>query len=481
MATERKPVMSTVHDAQVGAVEQRGIDLVPENERHGKPRDLFFMWLGTNTNVFYIINGALLISLGLSFLQSLWIILIGNIVGFFLLGLTSLQGPRTGTSTFAINRAAFGPNGGRLLAFFNWLTLVGFEGSGVALAVIALLTLMHSLGWSAADATWVKIVVILLVAAVQVYIPTLGHATIMVVQKVLAWVFVAFFLIVTILIASKAQLTGGHAGTFATITLGFALMVSAGGISWANTGSDYSRYLPKNAKPSAIFWYSSLGGMLPAILLEIVGAAVAAQLPNASDPISGLPSALPAWFLAPYLLLLFFNLLAVNAIDLYSSGLTLQTIGLRVKRWVATLIDMVICTVLAAIAIFNANFNTLYGEFLSLLIIFLAPWCAIYLTDAWLRRNTYNAEGLLARVGGPYWYQGGINPAGIIAMIGGMIASALWLNSTLLQGPLSRLFGNSDMSVFTGFIVAGVLYLLLARVFVLSKRAVQDEVQSAGK
>jgi cytosine/uracil/thiamine/allantoin permease len=66
-------------------------------------------------------------------------------------------------------------------------------------------------------------------------------------------------------------------------------------------------------------------------------------------------------------------------------------------------------------------------------------------------------------------------------MIGGMIASTLWLNSTLLQGPLSRLFGNSDMSVFTGFIVAGVLYFLLARVFVLAKRPVQDEVQSAGK
>jgi len=63
--------MSTSHDTQVGVVEQRGIELVPENERHGKPRDLFFMWLGTNTNVFYIINGALLISLGLNFLQSL--------------------------------------------------------------------------------------------------------------------------------------------------------------------------------------------------------------------------------------------------------------------------------------------------------------------------------------------------------------------------------------------------------------------------
>jgi purine-cytosine permease-like protein len=144
----------------------------------------------------------------------------------------------------------------------------------------------------------------------------------------------------------------------------------------------------------------------------------------------------------------------------------LQIIGLSVRRWQATLIDMAICTVLAAIAIFNSDFNTLYGQFLALLIIFLAPWCGIYLIDAWMRRDTYNAVGLLARVGGPYWYQGGVNPAGIIAMIGGMIASALWLNSPLLQGPLSHLFNDSDMSVFTGFIVGGVLYWILARVLV---------------
>ena len=455
--------MSTTQEPQAGTIEQRGIEAVPASERHGRPRDLFWMWLGTNANVFYIINGALLISLGLNFLQSLVIILLGNIFGFFLLGLTSIQGPRTGTSTFAINRAAFGRNGGRLLAFFNWCTLVGFEGSGLALAVIAILTLFHAAGLSVSDAVWFKVVVILVVAALQLYVPTLGHATIMVVQKVLAWVFLIFFLLVAIFILGKAQLTGGSAGSFATLTIGFALMVSAGGISWANTGSDYSRYLPETSSPGAIILAASLGGMLPAILLEILGAAVAAQIANASDPISGLPAALPAWFLIPYLLVLFVNLLAVNSIDLYSSGLTLQTIGIPVRRWQATLIDMVICTALAAVAILNANFNTLYGQFLALLIVFLAPWCAIYLTDSWMRRNTYNTAGLLARIGGPYWYQGGVNPAGLIALIGGMVASALWLNSPLLTGPLSHLFGDSDMSVFTGFIVAGLLYWLLAR------------------
>ena len=114
-----------------------------------------------------------------------------------------------------------------------------------------------------------------LVAALQLYIPTLGHATIMVVQKILAWVFMAFFLVVAIMILGKAQFTGGQTGSFGVMTVGFALMVSAGGLSWANTGSDYSRYLPSTARPSAIIWWASLGGMLPAIVLEIVGAAVA--------------------------------------------------------------------------------------------------------------------------------------------------------------------------------------------------------------
>lgn len=85
--------MSIPHDTQAGVVEQRGIDLVPVSERHGRPRDLFFMWLGTNTNVFYIINGAIVISLGLNFLQSLLSPWLGNLA--FLYGLHQPAGSLT--------------------------------------------------------------------------------------------------------------------------------------------------------------------------------------------------------------------------------------------------------------------------------------------------------------------------------------------------------------------------------------------------
>jgi nucleobase:cation symporter-1, NCS1 family len=472
--------MSTTQGSRAGTIEQRGIDIIPESERHGRSRDLFFLWLGTNTNIYYIINGVILISLGLTFLQSLFVILIGGL-SFFLVGLTSIQGPRTGTATFAINRASFGPRGGRVLAFLSWITLVGFEGSGVALAAIALLTLTSSFGWSIGNTVWFKVVVILVVAGLQIYIPTLGHATIILVQKISAWVFAIFFIAIAFMIGNKVQFASGHPAPLATMTVGIAMMVSANGVSWSNTGSDYSRYLPSNTRPRSIIWAVAIGSYVPSVLLEILGAAIATRLPGASDPISGLPAALPGWFLIPYLLLLLFNLLALNAIDLYSSGLTLQTIGLKIKRWQATMIDMVICTILATIAIFSSGFNNLYSQLLSLLIVFLVPWAAIYLVDSWQRRNAYISAGLLAQEGGPYWYQEGFNLAGVIAQIGGMVAAALWINSPLFQGPFSHLFGGSDMSFFTGALVSGLLYWILSRIFVAPhSHRVSSELQQEG-
>lgn len=107
--------------APESVVEAHGIDLIADAERHGRPRDLFGMWMGTNLNVFYVVNGAVVISVGLSFCQSVLAMVLGNLA-FVTVGLTSLQESKTGTSTFAVSRGAFGPNGGRGLSFFNWVT-----------------------------------------------------------------------------------------------------------------------------------------------------------------------------------------------------------------------------------------------------------------------------------------------------------------------------------------------------------------------
>ena len=99
--------------------------------------------------------------------------------------------------------------------------------------------------------------------------------------------------------------------------------------------------------------------------------------------------------------------------------------------------------------------------------MWLAPWCAIYLTDSWLRRNRYDPASLLASSGGLYYRQGGVHWPALIALAAGMIAAALWLNAyPPYVGPLaSRLGGplGSDFSVLLGLIAGGGVYWLLAR------------------
>jgi len=455
-------------------IESHGIDLIPASERRGVPRDLFGMWAGVNLNVFYVVNGAVIISLGLSLWQAALAILIGNLA-FFAVGLTSLQGPKTGTSTFAVSRASFGPKGGRALALFNWITCVGFEASGLALVVLAVLAIMEKVGIPATPG--VKVAVILIAAVIQGVLPLIGHAAIVTVQRRLAWVSTVLFAVMAVMVAPHLHLgTLTHGHGWEPVTLAIALIVSGGGLSWANTGSDYSRYLPRTVSPRSVFWMSSLGGMIPAVLLELLGAAIASTVTTASDPIAGIPAALPGWVAVPYLIFAIVTLLAVNTINLYSSGLTLQAFGLHLARWKCVVIDSVICTALCFLVIFSDKFNIIYSNFLGLLVVWLAPWFAIYVVDSILRKGRYSASALVDESrGGRYWRSGGFHVPGVVAQLLGMVASALWINSVAFVGPLSSMTGGSDFSVFTGLLVGGGVYWLLAAKTVAAETNLLDQ------
>lgn len=452
-------------------VESHGIDLIPQSERHGRPRDLFGMWLGGNLNVFYVVNGAVVISMGLSFAQSLLAIIVGNLA-FLAVGFASMQGPRTGTSTFAVSRASYGPNGGRFLAFLNWVTCIGFEASGLALVVLAALAICSRAG--AGESAWLKVILILAASAIQAVLPLLGHRAILLTQRRLAWLSTVLFIVMAILIGPKVHL--GHLAQgsgWAPVTWAIALVASGGGLSWANTGSDYSRYLASASSARQVFWFSAAGGFLPATLLEVLGAAVASATASASDPIGGIPAVLPGWVSVPYLLFAIVTLLAVNTLDLYSSGLTLQAAGLRLARWHCVLVDTVICTALCFLVIFSNQFSTYYSDFLGILIIWIAPWFAIYAVDALLRRQRYDAQSLVDTSSrSRYWRNGGFFLPGIVAQVLGMAAAAMWISATAFQGPLSAATDGSDFSVFTGLGVGGLVYWLLAR------RAVAEETAS---
>ena len=442
-------------------VEARGIAPVPTTARHGTPAELFWLWVGSDLLILFPATGALLTMAGLSFAQATLAILIGNL-SYAVLGLTSLQGPTTGTSTFTVTRAAFGRNGGRGLSALNWITCVGWEATGVTLVALSAVAALEAAGW-ADPPTVVRMVILVVTVAALGLLPLLGHQTIVVVQRWVSYLLLPVFVLLAIVAWPHVHLGALHHSVgIAGMSIGIAVVVSSGGLTWANAGSDYTRYLPVGSSMPRIFWAVVVGGFVPTVALELLGAAVATSTRGASDPITGMAHVLPVAMLLPYLVVVSTTTMLAQSIDLYSSGLSLQALGLRLSRTACVCVDLVIAGSLGAVALFNDGFNRLFGDFLSLVVVWMGPWAAIYLVDWALRRGAYDVDGLVARVGGPYWQRGGVRIAGVVALVVGMAAALLFLHAPFLEAPGARWCNGVDLSIPMGIVVAGLAYALLA-------------------
>lgn len=453
-------------DSRFG-IERRGIEQVPDRERRGRPLGLGLMWTGLILNVQVVVYGALLAAFHLSWWQCLLVIVLGNLT-WVIAGLCSLAGPAAGTTTFTVSRAPFGRNGNRPIAFFNWLQQVGYEVVSLAMMVLAAVALLKLAGVEVSGVG--KVALVLGLAVLQSVLPVIGHAAITRALHLLIAPFAALFCALAWLTADRLDLHGQHVSTPAgwpALLGGLALSVSVAGLSWAPNGPDYSRYLPRESSRGAIVTAVTLGGAVPQIVLMSVGAAAALVVPSASDPISGLPSAFPLWFVVPYFVLVITQLTMLNAIDLYSSGVTLQAIGLRIGRWQAVTLDGVICAAAGMAVAYSNDFNSLLSNFLLFMVAWFAPWAAIFTVDYLLRRGRYDT----AMLSGPDPRPGGVFLPGVIAQAAGMVAALLWINTTVFTGPLAAATGGVDLSAPAGFLVGGLLYLLLARTRVRTGRA----------
>jgi len=458
--------------------EHRGIAYVPEDQRDGKPGSLFWMWAGSILNVLPITFGALLPLIGLSFTQSIVIAIVGNL-SWLLVGIASQSGPDAGTTALMISRAPFGQNGNRFVGIFQWLALLGFEASFMVVTVQAGLALAEKAGVDPGDG--LKAVIIVIAGLLLPIIALYGHATIVRVLGGLSVISVVFFAIVAIIVIPKAHPSVfGHSAPWGTLAIGLSIIVSGSGFGFVLQAADYSRYLSKNhTNRKVLFWATSGGGFVAETLLTLLGVVIATELTKGVDAVSGVPTLFTSWFAVPYLILIALQILAANAFALYSSGLTLQSIGLRVKRWMAVAIDTSICVVVTFIAIFSNSFYNLLSDFLLFVLIFFAPFVAIYLVDWGLRRGTYDSDGLQTTKGGIYWRRGGVHLAGIISLVLGMVAASLWLNTSVYVGPLASRIGDSDLSWLVGALVGGLTYLIFAARRVRSETLATVEQQNA--
>jgi purine-cytosine permease-like protein len=463
---------------RVWSIETHGINSIPDADRHGSPRELFWVWCAANIGILGVTYGAFLVAFySLNLWQGILAAAIGTIVSFLLVGVVSLAGKLGGAPTLTLSRAAFGVRGNALPTAVSYVSLVGWEIVLVSLSAFAAQTVLDRLGWLHGDlALAVSFVVI---AAVTIAIGLLGHATIVRIQTWFTWAFAVLTVVFMALVWSEIDfdaVSALPAGPFWSGFVGGTSIVMAGlGIGWVNAAADYSRYLPRSVSSRAVVGWTVFGASIAPLVLIVFGVLLAADEPDlatSANPIGVLAEPLPTWFLVPYLLVAVGGLVAGAVLDIYSSGLNLLTLGLRVPRYQSVVIDGILMVAGSLyILFFNESFFVPFQGFLITLGVLLASWAAIFLVDM-LRfrlRRGYPEEDLVSPAGRyGAWNAAGVGSFLIAVFIGlGLVTSTAWVFSW--AGYLLRWFGwedtalgSSSLGLLISFVVAGALYAILA-------------------
>lgn len=452
---------------QPWSIERHGIDPIPVAERHGTPGELFKMWLGANINYVVVVTGAVVLAQGLSVLQAFAAILVGNILGCAVLGLTTIMGPRTGSSGIMTSRACFGQLGAFLPMLVSLVSALSWFSIASVVATQSMQELFRMAGLEGPLMVWIALAVVL---AAEILIALFGHATIIAAEKWIALALGILFFGLACFVVPHVQLaevlsatTGG--GSFATWLVAVGV-VAAYPIGWANFASDYSRYFPQDTDWKRIALSAGGGQFLALTFCEVIGVLFALALHGSlgDDPISQLRPFLPAWFMVPFLFAIVLGGVAANVPNGYTASLGLLAMRLPISR-VRSLAVIVLFTIGFRIAtVFYGQFYQMYQEFLDYMTFWTAPWAAIVVVDYFLRRGRYNAVDLMRWGGGEYWYQGGVAWRGVLAFVFGTGMSVLFCNSPSYASPLMTVYLHSmDLSVEAGFLLTAALYYGLAR------------------
>ena len=405
-------------------VETTGIEIIEESERTARPRDLFWPWFAANVSVFGISYGSFVLGFGISFVQAVVVTVVGIVVSFALCGVIAIAGKRGSAPTMVLSRAAFGVNGQKVPGVVSWLVSIGWETFLAILAVLATATIFDQLGWSGGTTT--QVVATIVVALLIVSASVAGYHVIMRMQSVLTWITGLATIVYVLLTLDEIDWSAVSAIPDGSVQqmVGALVMVMTGfGLGWINIAADWSRYQHRDAPGAAIVGWNTFGGAVAPVFLVVFGLLLAGSSEELSagivaDPIGTLGTLLPTWFLVPFLLAAILALVSGAVLGIYSSGLTLLSLGVRIPRPAAAFVDGVILTLGTIWVVFFAeDFLGPFQSFLITLGVPLAAWAGIMIADIALRKSDYDEEALFDPAG----RYGSVDVTALATMVGASV------------------------------------------------------------
>jgi nucleobase:cation symporter-1, NCS1 family len=434
-------------------VEERSIDYIPAEERHGKARDLFPIWFGANMNITTLVSGALPIMLGLNLFWSFVAIVVGSLIGAIFMASHSVQGPKLGIPQMIQSRAQFGVIGAIIPLFLVMFIYLGFFASNTILAAQTISDFLPI------SQTWGIIIFGGLCFVIALY----GYDLIHKVQKWFSLVSVIAFLIMIFIVFQLSVPAGQWVPSKVDLSV-FILAVSVAvtwQLSYAPYVADYSRYLPENTPSSKTFWYSYSGTVIGTIWMMGLGAVLAVAMPTFFDNTGGNLAELFGSFALFMYFLIVFGQLAINVFNLYGAFMsTVTTIEPFVKLKVTPKIRFTFLLTITAVATIlciagQGNFLNYFLNFIFFMSYFLIPWTSINLVDYYiLRRGEYSVKDIFD-LNGKY---GKVNRIACFAFVATIIAEIPFVNASFYVGPVANALGGADLTWMVGLFLSAALY-----------------------
>ncbi len=375
------------------------------------------------------------------------------------MALHAQQGPRLGVPQMIQSRAQYGLLGSLLTLLVGLLTYLLFS-------VVNILFIRNGLnglyGWN-------SVAVGLLVCVAVAVIAIFGYDWIHRTMRVIFWLSLPLWIVVTVGIASGAVKAHASTGGFTLVGLAIIFSVTAGyNIVYAPMVSDYSRYLPRDTSGLKIMAVIFATAAVSAVWLIWIGAWLAAKV-GASDALVSLRATgngiIPGFgsFFAVFGAV---TVLGGSVICAYSSQLITVT-GLDTFRRVRSsrsiriwaIVGLSVAAGVLGVFVFQSATSTVENSLLVLTYL-LTPWTTINLIDYYvLRKGRYSIPDLYDHRG----RYGIWNWRGLVAYLVAVGLSVPFWNLTSYEGPFAKDLDGVDISFAVCLVISGCLYYTFSR------------------
>ncbi|KAI0649846.1 permease for cytosine/purines, uracil, thiamine, allantoin-domain-containing protein [Trametes meyenii] len=449
-------------------LEVNGITPIPEEQRTDKRLyQFFFAWFSANANILTLSAGTVgpaYYELGIR--DSCYVILVVDIIVCAFPAFFATFGPKLGTRSMVQSRFSWGYYGAIIPSVLNVLSMQGYLVINTIIGGQTLAEVSSHL-----NATLGIVIIALCSLAI-----TFCGCHVLHWYEALIWIPNVIAFIIMLGVGGKQLASAPVASpepASPAMVLSFGSSLAATVVAWAPVTPDYGVYHDKDAPVWKTFLYAYLGFFVSSVPMHMIGASFAAaalSVPaweagmNDGNSVGGLVSAVlaPTGRFGKFLLVLL-SLTAPSACapTMYTVCTSFMTIHRAFARVPRFLVAVLSTAILIPLAIIGANrFYDTFVDILALIGYWIAPFCAIVMTEHFVFRRNYS----LAAYNVPDAWDDPSHPnlarswAALAALAAAVAIIVPCIQQTWYTGPIAERGSTGDLGMLVGFVVSVPAY-----------------------